>query len=144
MKKMILTCALLASASIASFAQANAPQGKPANPNKPMANAEQMADRRTQADVKQFNLNPDQAKKVHEVELEFSQAMEKYRAAGQTPGQGQRMNLTTRRDQRMKEILTPEQYTKYEQVNARRPMANNPNQPNNANVNAPAAPAQNK
>ena len=149
MKKLILTCAVLASASIASFAQANASatppqQGKPATANKPMMNTEQMADRRTKMDEKQLGLNPDQTKKAHDVELEFTQAMEKYRAAGQAPSPGQMGNLTSRRDQRMKEILTAEQYAKYEQINAKRNMAGNPNHPNNANANTPAAPAQTK
>lgn len=137
MKKLIITCALLTSASIASFAQSNAAaqaasQNKPANANKPM-NTEQLAQRRVKMDVAQFGLNADQEKKVYNVELEFTTAMEKYRSAGQQPGQGQMANLTTKRDEGMKAILTPEQYAKYEQTRPKqRPMS-----PNNANGNTP-------
>ena len=139
MKKLILTCAILAAASVASFAQTaaapQAAQAKPVPANKPM-NAEQLAERRTKVAEKQYGLNPDQTKKVHEVEMEFTQAMEKYRTAGQTPGPGQLGNLTVRRDQQMKEILTAEQFAKYEQLNAKR----NANQAAQMNAKAPAAP----
>ena len=118
MKKLIITCALLTSASMASFAQSNAAsqtaaQNKPATANKPM-NTEQLAQRRVKMDVQQFGLNPDQEKKAYNVELEFTTAMEKYRAAGQRPGEGQMANITTKRDEGMKAIMTPEQYKKYE------------------------------
>ncbi len=138
MKKLIITCLLLSSASVVSFAQSNAaPQpnrNAPGGPNKPVMNSQQMAERRTKADVQQFGLNPEQAKKVQAVELDFFSAMEKYRAAGQQPNIGQMGNLNARRDAKMKEILTPEQYAKFEAGRNKERVAPAP-----ANANQPTA-----
>ena len=139
----MITCVLLSSAAI-SFAQSNATT-TPATtaqqaqqqvaPNRPMMNPEQMAKRRSTMEAKQYGLNPEQTTKVEAVELEYFQAMEKYRAAGQQPSQGQKGNLDARRDGKMKEIMTPEQYTKFEGGRNRERMA--PNTPPNAPQAAP-------
>ena len=142
----MITCVLLSSAAV-SFAQANAAPTpattalqaqqaqQQAAPNRPMMNPEQMAKRRATMDTKQFGLNPEQATKAEAVELEFFQALEKYRAAGQQPSQGQMGNLTARRDGKMKELMTPEQYAKFEAGRNREHMA--PNTPPNAQQAAP-------
>ncbi len=141
MKKLMITCVLLSSAAV-SFAQSNttapattAPQAEQAAANRPMMNAEQMAKRRAGMDVKQYGLTAEQAPKVEAVELEFCQAMQKYRAAGQQPNQGQMGNLTARRDGKMKEIMTPEQYAKFEAGRNKERMA--PQGPANAAQAAP-------
>ena len=144
MKKLIITCLLLSSASVVSFAQANAPAAPPqgaANAqhngqNKPAMNAEQMAQRRTKMETQQFGLSADQSTKVQAVETEFFTAMEKYRASGAQPNVGQMGNLTSRRDAKLKEIFTPEQYAKYEAGKSKG--QNAPMAPAHA---APAAPA---
>ncbi len=86
-------------------------------------------------DTKQYGLNPEQATKAEAVELEFFQALEKYRASGVQPNQGQMGNLTARRDGKMKELMTPEQYAKFEAGRNREHMA--PNTPANAPQAAP-------
>ena len=143
MKKLMITCVLLSSAAV-SFAQASntaaattAPQAQQA-PNRPMMTPEQQAKRRAGMDAKQFTLTPEQTTKAEAVELEFFQGMEKYRAAGQQPNQGQMGNLTARRDGKLKELRTPEQYTKYEGMRNKERMA--PHGPANAPNMAPATP----
>ncbi len=142
MKKLMITCVLLSSAAI-SFAQSNAAttpaataqQAQQGAPNRPMMNPEQMAKRRATMETKQYGFTPEQTTKAEAVELEYFQAMEKYRASGVQPSQGQRGNLDARRDEKMKELMTPEQYTKFQAGRNRERMA--PNTPPNAPQAAP-------
>ena len=114
MKKLIITCVLLGAASMVSFAQTTEqPATQPHRGNLPIS-AEQMAQRRTKIDEQQYKLTPEQSKSVYEVELEYTNALEKYRAAGQQPNIGQQGNLSARKDMTPKAILTPEQYAKYD------------------------------
>jgi Spy/CpxP family protein refolding chaperone len=137
MKKLMITCVLLSSAAV-SFAQASATAQAPApannaaqaqQANKPMMNAEQMSQRRAKMEMQQFGLTQEQLPKVQAVELEFFQALEKYRASGAQPNQGQMGNLTAKRDAGMKAILTPEQYAKFQNGRNKEHMA--PNTPAN-------------
>jgi len=142
MKKLAITCVLLSSAA-ASFAQTAAtapatpppPQAQQAAPNRPMMTPEQMAKRRATMEAKQYSFTAEQTPKAEAVELEFFQALEKYRATGAQPSQGQMGNLTARRDAKMKELMTPEQYAKFDAGRNRERMA--PNTPANAPQPAP-------
>ncbi len=111
MKKLIITCMLLTGASMASFAQNNAQ----VNPPAPSATGvDQMAHHRASMDVQMYGLTPDQSKTAYDIELEFMNAMNKFKVEGKQPSQGQMSNLQTRRDQKMKALMTPDQYKKFE------------------------------
>lgn len=125
MKKLIITCALLTAASMVSFAQ-NTPTGmepgaaQTAQQPRPMpATPEEMATRRTKVDEKMFNLTPDQMKGVHDIELEFCTANQKFRSEAKQPTKEEMEGIMTKRDQKMKAILTPDQYAKYEVTRSR-------------------------
>jgi hypothetical protein len=140
MKKLIITCALLSVGSVVSFAQSTTTTTTNMDPNggqnaaqqRPAAmNPEQMADRRTKMDEKMLALTPDQIKPVHDVELDFMTAMSKFRTEGKQPTPDQMQSILDKRDQKMKTILTADQYSKYSvsrggQHNAPMPPANQP------------------
>ncbi len=122
MKKMIITCALVASASVMSYAQHAASASAPASAN--AANnqvmAQHMAEKNTKMYEKQLGLNAEQYKKVYDVQLNMSNQMMALRSAGAQPGEGQVMQMHMYQDQQMKTILTADQYKKYEST---RPVA---------------------
>ena len=128
MKKLITTCALLTTVTMVSFAQtkqtshtmsmqpqSNQPNALAAAPA-PVASkaAQQMADRRAKIYEKQYGLSPAQTKGVYKAELEYAMQEEQARAHGGQPGEGQMMQMGMARDMKLKEVMTPEQYTKYE------------------------------
>lgn len=131
MKKLIITCMLLTGASMASFAQDNTPSKGPAQPPHATSqiNTEQMAHRRANMDAKMYGLTEEQAKSAYDIEMEFQTAMDRYRAEGKTPSQGQLGNIQTRRDEKMKALLNADQYKKYEMMKGKQgtsPMAPTP------------------
>ena len=96
--------------------------------------AEHMAEKNTKMYEKQLGLNAEQTKKVHDMELANANQMMTMRAQGVQPGEGQMVQMRMGHDQQMKNILTPEQYTKYQST---RPLS--PMKPAGASpVNAPA------
>lgn len=128
MKKLIITCALLSATSLASFAQnqttttmsmqapqdakSQAPGMAPANPRMPPV--EMMADRRSKMYEKQLSLTADQTKSIYQAELAFWKEDFSSRANGAQPGPGQTAQNQMGKDMKFKQILTPEQYAKYE------------------------------
>ena len=131
MKKLIVTCALLTAASMVSFAQttttttttgmdANGAQQTAAHPHASLPiSAAQMAERRAKMDVKQFGLTDDQYKGVLDIETEYTNALERYHAEGKQPNIGQMGNLNARKDAKMKAIMSPEQYAKYDEMRSK-------------------------
>jgi protein CpxP len=116
MKKMIITCALIASASVMSYAQNAASQTAPASGNAAnnQAMAAHMAEKNTKMYEKQLGLTAEQSKKVHDLELVNANQMMAMQSQGVQPGEGQMMQMRMGHDQQMKNILTPEQFTKYQ------------------------------
>jgi Spy/CpxP family protein refolding chaperone len=125
MKKMIITCALIAAASVMSYAQNAASATSPASANSASANqamAEHMAEKNTKMYEKQLGLSAEQTKKVHDLELANANQMMAIRSQGGQPGEGQMMQLRMGHDQQMKNILTPDQFTKYQSIKPVAPM----------------------
>ena len=125
MKKVIITCAFLTVAgSMVSFAQTTTtsadPNAAPAQTMHVPMTPEQRADRMTKRDGMMFTLTPEQSKKVYDVELEFATSLEKMRAEGKPPTPEARESIMNKKDAKMKEILTAEQYAKYD-VSRNRP-----------------------
>ena len=120
MKKLIITCALVTSASMVSFAQAN--QTTQTTTSQAASNAsaqnmpspEQMAERHAKAYEQQLKLTPEQYKGVYQAELDFTKQHQQMRANGGQPGSGQVMQMNMAKDQKFKQILTAEQYAKYD------------------------------
>ena len=111
MKKLILTFALIASASVVSFAQG---QAAGSSTIQATPTAEQIADKNTQAYEKQLNLSPEQSKAVRDVELSFIKQNQQMHAGGATPSRGQLMQHQMGKDNKMKQILTADQYATYQ------------------------------
>jgi periplasmic protein CpxP/Spy len=122
MKKLILTCAFLTSASMLSFAQSTqttaagaqpnaAPQAMPNTQQRPTP--EQMAERRAQMYTKQYGLDDKQYKGVYAAELDYTKQIMDFRDKHQQSTAEQRQQMQADRDAKYKAVLTPEQYEKF-------------------------------
>ena len=115
--KKILFAAVALIFSVSMFAQA--PQRGERREFKP----EEMATRMADGMKKELNLNDEQYKSVYNLYLKRGEEMKARRDKGQ---QGQQVNREARREEmkknqeamnaELKKILTPEQYTKYEEM----------------------------
>lgn len=115
--KKILFAAVALIFSVSMFAQA--PQRGERREFKP----EEMATRMADGMKKEFNLNDEQYKSVYNLYLKRGEEMKARRDKGQ---QGQQVDREARREEmkknqeamnaELKKILTPEQYTKYEEM----------------------------
>ncbi len=131
MKKLIITCSLLAFASVASFAQVAKQQGAatPASarpqmtPEQMKQRADQAADRQAEFFKKQYGLNEEQAKGVHEACAAFVHKMDAMRVEGKQPNKQEMDKLMAERDESFKKAMSPEQFAKYEATRTR-PSAN--------------------
>lgn len=117
MKKLITTCAIIATASTVSLAQSKvAPKNMTNAGTARAATPEQIATKSAKAMQTQYGLSDAQYKSVYAVELDYQQQMATAKAQG-GPGEGQGMQMNMARDNRFQNIMTPEQYTKYQAAN---------------------------
>jgi hypothetical protein len=120
MKKLIITCCLIASASIVSFGQTVQTTNKPtvfrnSAVNRQVApTVEATAERTTKAYQRQLGLNPEQYKGVYQAELNYLKQNQQMHENGAKPGEGQAAQMVMGKDQQIKNVLTAEQFTKYE------------------------------
>ena len=121
MKKLMLTCSLIAAASVISFAQTTQQSTHPgavATTQNKMAPHEQsievIAEKRTKADQKQFGLSDAQYKDIYEVELDYAKHEQQAKANNVAPGSGQYMQMEIIKDARFKNTLNADQYAKYQ------------------------------
>lgn len=117
MKKLILTCTLVVSACVVSFAQnVQSAQTAPASNRTAAMNPEKAAELRAKRYQQQLGLTDDQYKKVYDAELEYVKADMSFRSSGQPvpPGPAQQMQMA--HDQKFQGILTPDQYSKYDKM----------------------------
>jgi hypothetical protein len=73
-----------------------------------------MAERRAKATMAQYALTSEQYKGVYQAELDYENQYQQAKANGYEPGPGQSMQMKMGRDQAIKNVMTPAQYTKYE------------------------------
>ena len=164
MKRLIITFAFFVGASMCAFAQVQL--SSPAN-GAPQPSKEQIAQReasdkkmieqtseRQTKDLQQrYGLNEEQYKKAYEANTEFMTKMIAIRNASRTAGaanrgpanQSETFAIMEARDAKLKTIMTPEQFAKYDAVRPKAPRSNQqmPNaaqMPNSATTPA-AAPA---
>jgi hypothetical protein len=131
MKKLFMTCALITSASIVSFAQtkevstttsmeapaaatSRAPQAQPKQ-----SIIEQLATRKAKTYQSQYGLTAEQYQKVYDVEYDYARQEHEIKISGGQPGPGQVYQMQLGHDYKMKNIMTPAQYTKYEATTPR-------------------------
>lgn len=122
MKKIMITCAFIAIASVASFAQSArnttnaAPStAAPAHTNVGQVSvAERVAEQRAKVYQKNLGLDATQYNKIYIAELTYAEQEERAKAAGYTLGGGQLKQLNMAKDDRFKEALSAAQYSKYQ------------------------------
>ena len=122
MKKLILTCALISFVSVLSYGQntaAPATTSTRAQAPAPEKAAEMRANRYKQ----QLNLTDEQYKGVYAAELEYVKQDQMFRANGQPVPDGPAMQMRMAHDQKFQQVLTAEQYAKYEKMKATKPGA---------------------
>lgn len=104
MKKLFTAC-LLAAATTVSFAQ---------SAKSPSPTPEQLADRITRTMQAQLGLSEDEFKGVYNAELSYQKELRRSQDAGSEPGPGQSMQMKMAKDQKLKAVMTPDHYAKYE------------------------------
>jgi hypothetical protein len=122
MKKLIITCALVAFGSMVSFAQSakstnttKAGKSTQAAPKTHSESAlEQTATKNANDYKKKLGLRADQYNAIYNVELEYLKQQQAMSANGAKPTDGQSMQARMGKDQRFQNVLTPEQYAKYQ------------------------------
>jgi len=113
MKKIIFTLSLILMATLFAFAQESA------SANKSNMTAEQKAEIKSQKMAKELSLNADQQTKVKAAILKKQQAMEGLRtkyANDKTGMEAEKKKLKDQKDMEMKNILTADQYKKYQNM----------------------------
>jgi hypothetical protein len=108
----MLSFAQSTQSSVTMSPQSNAAAQQPvAHQQQPQP--EQMAERRAQIYKKQYDLNEQQYKGVYGAELDYMKQMMDMRAKGQQPTPEQNQQMLTAKDEKFKNAMSAEQYTKY-------------------------------
>lgn len=125
MKKFIITCTLIASVATVSFGQGV--QTTAARPQSTAQNAAMrqaptpatIAERRAKTAQRQYGLNDQQYASIYQLESNYATQEANMKANGGKPSDGQVMQNNMGRDQGYKAVLTADQYTKYQAMQAR-------------------------
>ncbi|SFQ00953.1 hypothetical protein [Hymenobacter arizonensis] len=124
MKKTLVLLAALAANATTAFAQAPASAGPastaPAS-TRPQPNPEQQAERRALYLAKELGLSADQQAKLQPILLAQRQEMLTFRdkagTAGSRQGMAQQLKASqTKYEEQIRAVLTPEQFTKFDQM----------------------------
>jgi len=82
---------------------------------------EERAAKRTEQMTKDLGLSSEQVAKVNTINLNFARYSSDVEAAGKGADvEGRTKALKAKRDAELKAVLTPEQYTKYEEIRAKK------------------------
>ena len=134
MKKLIITCAILAWGSAASFAQtqqtttmvpqqgAASSKASQVSPTVRQVQVEQIAERRAKIYQQEYGLNAEQYKKSYDAELEYMKEQMHFRQENKQPSQEDVTRLNMIKDQKYKAFLNKDQYQKYISASNRQPM----------------------
>ena len=139
-------------AASAQDAQQSAPAHTPPQVNTPanapnaQMNKDQMAQRMAENQAKHLekdlNLNSEQYKGVYIACLDWAKSIQSMNTPGKPMKPGDHEQLEAEKDAKIKKVLTPEQYTKYEMTRHRGIRPGGPNQPPPVPP-APPAPVKN-
>jgi hypothetical protein len=123
MKKITLTCSLLAFASVAVFAQSNVQSlrsNETTSIQRPQPSQEDITKRQTAVATnmaksmqQHYGLSQEQYDKVYVVCLENSKKMEAMRASGKQPSREEFQKIMDERNAGFKAIFTPQQYAQF-------------------------------
>lgn len=92
-----------------------------ANAGKDKKTPEERAAKRTEQMTKDLGLSSEQVAKVNTIYLNFARYSSDVEAAGKGADvEGRTKALKAKRDAELKAVLTPEQYTKYEEIRAKK------------------------
>lgn len=92
-----------------------------ANAGKDKKTPEERAAKRTEQMTKDLGLSSEQVAKVNTINLNFARYSSDVEAAGKGADvEGRTKALKAKRDAELKAVLTPEQYTKYEEIRAKK------------------------
>ena len=124
MKKLITTCVLLTSITMVSFAQAKTSKtsGKVTETSTAKATAttrtltpEQQAEKHAKTIQSTYGLNENQYQAIYQADVAYYTQTKSINETGgpaANPGQTQQMNVG--RDQRYQNVMTPDQFAKYQ------------------------------
>lgn len=91
------------------------------NAGKDKKTPEERAAKRTEQMTKDLGLSSEQVAKVNTINLNFARYSSDVEAAGKGADvEGRTKALKAKRDAELKAVLTPEQYTKYEEIRAKK------------------------
>jgi protein CpxP len=116
MKKFLLPLLAAVAISFSAAAQTTPPQ----EGGRPRHSPQEMADRQAQRLSKELNLSADQSTKVTQIFAARTQDMQALRASGTRPTREQMQTSRAQYDDQLKQVLTPEQFTKYTALAASR------------------------
>ena len=111
MKKLIITCLLLVSASFVGSAQVVIGP-RDLTPAEVTA-AQTTATNTTNTLNATLAFTPTQYSDVNAIEFVYQKQFDKYTVNGDTPSSGQLGNMTISRDQKLQQVMTPAQYATY-------------------------------
>lgn len=112
MRTLLTTLALVAGMGL---------MAQSADAGKDKKTPEEKAAKRTEQMTKDLGLSAEQVAKVNTINLNFARYNADVKAAGAGADvKGRTEALKSKRDAQLKEVLTPEQYTKYEAIRAKK------------------------
>ena len=123
MKKLIITTALFAFASVPVFAQSTQTQAAPMPAKQQPVQqqqmtaaqrSEKMAEHQSKTYAQQYKLNEEQTKKIHDACLEFATTIENSRASGKQITRADVDAALAARNAQFKSVMTAEQYKAYD------------------------------
>lgn len=119
MKKLIIATLIFAGASTVSFAQSKTSMSSQTN-SQSITSGTSMAEKKAQAEtdrlVKALKLSTDQKVKIQEVNLHVETQMGHIRDAGAAASPERSKTILGHKERKYKEILTADQYAKYQQL----------------------------
>lgn len=132
MKKLITTCALLTTVTMVGMAQSRIPsgamKGKAVRPLSTTAaqsaavaassGPEKAAENEAKTIQKKYGLNDEQYKAVYSAQLDYQQQIAQAKEQGYEPGPGQTQQMNMSLDQRIQNVMTPDQWAKYSAAKA--------------------------
>lgn len=109
MKKFLLPLLAAVAISFSAAAQTTPPQ----EGGRPRRSPQEMAEHQAQRFSKELNLSADQSAKVTQIFAARTQEMQAMRTSGTRPTREQMQANRAKYDDQFKQVLTPEQFTKY-------------------------------
>ncbi len=118
MKKVLLLAALLSFGTVVSFAQTNATKPTQQMPSKE-ERAKMIAERESQTMQRVYGLTQQQYDEVYKANYEMANQINAFREGNKQPSREDFDKVLNTRDEKLKKIMTAEQYEKYAKTRQR-------------------------